>query len=115
VTIDDFEDLLTEKDVIKKFKLKLTSLQQARHHKRWPLKYLKIGRLVRYRASDIRAFLEAATQSGLEPEAPAPRKRSAQAAPLIDPELVRIAQTKLPRTRKRPKAKRGQRLLPAAR
>jgi hypothetical protein len=110
MTIEDFEQLLTEKDVIKKFKLKKTSLQQARFHKRWPLRYLKIGRLVRYRASDIRAFLEAATRSGLEPDAPAPRKRSP-----LDPEFVRVAQTKLPRTRKKPKAKRGPRLLPVGR
>ena len=74
MTIDDFEQLLTEKDVIKQFKLRKTSLQQARHHKRLPLKFIKIGRLVRYRPSDVRAFLEAATRSGLEPDAPAPRK-----------------------------------------
>lgn len=79
MTIEDFEQLLTEKDVIKKFKLRPTSLQQARHHKRWPLRYLKIGRLVRYRASDIREFLEASTKSGLEPDSPPPRKRKPKA------------------------------------
>ncbi|MFZ3332634.1 MAG: helix-turn-helix domain-containing protein [Candidatus Acidiferrales bacterium] len=92
MTSEDFEQLLTEKDVIRKFKLKRTTLQQVRHHKRWPLRYLKIGRLVRYRESDIRAFLEASTKSGLEPEAPPPRKRTPKSA-----------------------AKRGHRLLPAAR
>jgi hypothetical protein len=81
VTIEQFEELLTESDVAAQFKIPKVTLQQSRHHKRWPLKYIKLGRLVRYRASDVRAFLEARTRCGIHPAAPPPRKRKPKALP----------------------------------
>jgi len=79
MTVAEFEELFTESDISKQFKIPETTLQKARHHRRWPLKYIKVGRLVRYRASDVRAFLAARTHSGVEPAPPKPRKRKPKA------------------------------------
>jgi excisionase family DNA binding protein len=45
--------------------VKPTTLQIWRCTKRYPLPYVKVGRLVRYRQSDLDAFLTSRTQGGV--------------------------------------------------
>lgn len=44
--------------------VKPTTLQVWRCTKRYPLPFVKVGRLVRYRQSDLDAFLRSRTQGG---------------------------------------------------
>jgi excisionase family DNA binding protein len=46
--------------------VKPTTLQVWRSTKRYPLPFVKVGRLVRYRQSDLDAFLRARTQGAPE-------------------------------------------------
>jgi predicted site-specific integrase-resolvase len=48
--------LLTPQDVSNRLGVSITTLATWRCTKRYPLAYLKIGRLVRYRAGDVEAF-----------------------------------------------------------
>lgn len=45
--------------------VKPTTLQVWRCTKRYPLPFVKVGRLVRYRQSDLDAFLRSRTQGGV--------------------------------------------------
>lgn len=51
------DPLLTEVQAAKLLGVKPASLQVWRSTKRYPLSYIKVGRLVRYRLSAIKAFL----------------------------------------------------------
>jgi hypothetical protein len=75
MSVEQFEELLTEQDVSKQFKIPAVTLQQARHYERWGLKFIKIGKLVRYRRKDVLDFLAAQTRTGTHPAPPRPRKR----------------------------------------
>lgn len=56
--------LLCEADAAKHLGVKPTTLQVWRCTKRYPLQFVKVGRLVRYRQSDLDAFLVARTHTG---------------------------------------------------
>lgn len=55
------DPLLTEAEAAHAIGVKPQTLQVWRSTKRYPLEYVKSGRLVRYRASAVRRFLEART------------------------------------------------------
>ena len=48
--------LLTPQDVATRLGISITTLATWRCTKRYPLAYLKVGRLVRYRIGDVEAF-----------------------------------------------------------
>ena len=48
--------LMTPQDVANRLGVSITTLATWRCTKRYPLTYVKIGRLVRYRATDVEAF-----------------------------------------------------------
>lgn len=58
--------LLTETQAAELLGLTVGTLQVWRCTKRYNLAYIKVGRLVRYRHSDLLAFLEARTHNKLE-------------------------------------------------
>lgn len=49
-------NLLTPQDVANRLGVSITTLATWRCTKRYPLAYLKVGRLVRYRIGDVEAF-----------------------------------------------------------
>jgi len=51
------------------------TLAQWRHHKRYPLKYIRVGRKIAYRVRDLEQFLDSRTQSGVEDVAPVKARR----------------------------------------
>lgn len=55
------DPLLTEIEAAAKLGIKPETLQNWRSTKRYPLAYLKIGRSVRYRNSDLDRFLASRT------------------------------------------------------
>jgi Helix-turn-helix domain len=63
---DDF--LLLPQKAAEILKVKETTLTTWRSTKRQPLRYLKIGHLIRYRKSDVDAFLDFCSQGGLADE-----------------------------------------------
>ena len=50
------QNLLTPQDVADRLGVSTTTLATWRCTKRYPLTYVKVGRLVRYRADDVDAF-----------------------------------------------------------
>lgn len=59
-------ELITEEAAAVLLGVKPGTLQVWRCTKRYPLTYVKVGRLVRYRRGDLQAFLEARTVGGAE-------------------------------------------------
>jgi excisionase family DNA binding protein len=57
----NLETLLTTKQVAVILGVSPGSLNVWRATKRYPLSYVKVGRAVRYRESDVRAFLQSRT------------------------------------------------------
>ncbi len=57
-------ELKTEEFASEYLDVKRGTLQVWRCTKRYPLPYVKVGRLVRYRMSDLEAFLQARTMGG---------------------------------------------------
>ena len=55
----DIDDLKTEHEAARILGLSVRTLQQKRVHGSEDLPYVKLGRSVRYRASDLVAFVEA--------------------------------------------------------
>lgn len=53
------ETLMRPEEVATALKVEVETLNVWRCTKRYPLPYVKIGRCVRYRASDVQAFIEA--------------------------------------------------------
>jgi Helix-turn-helix domain len=62
------DPLLLPKSAAEILKVETTTLATWRSKKRWPLPYLKIGKLIRYRKSDVDAFLDFCSRGGLEDE-----------------------------------------------
>jgi predicted site-specific integrase-resolvase len=60
--------LLTPQDVADRLGVSITTLATWRCTKRYPLAYLKVGRLVRYRMGDVEAFEMARLQGGIANE-----------------------------------------------
>lgn len=58
------DPLLDEKAAAEILGVKPASLQVWRSTRRYPLEYIKVGRLVRYRLSAIEAFLQARVVQG---------------------------------------------------
>jgi excisionase family DNA binding protein len=52
------DPLLTDQQAAELLGVKPTTLQVWRVNKRYPLPYVKVGRLVRYRLSALQAFLK---------------------------------------------------------
>ena len=50
------QNLLTPQDVANRLGVSTTTLSTWRCTKRYPLPYVKVGRLVRYRLGDVEAF-----------------------------------------------------------
>jgi predicted DNA-binding transcriptional regulator AlpA len=63
-------DLLTDAQTTARLGLADGTLAVWRSRKRYPLPYVKLGRLVRYRARDVEDFLAARTHSGNGDERP---------------------------------------------
>lgn len=61
--------LLTETETAKQISVAPATLQQWRHHHRYSLPFVKVGRLVRYKQSDIDGWLASRTQTSIEPRA----------------------------------------------
>jgi len=49
--------LLTPTEAAARLRVSVGTLAQWRHHKRYSLRYLKIGRAVRYLESEVKAFI----------------------------------------------------------
>jgi predicted DNA-binding transcriptional regulator AlpA len=62
------DPLLLPKMTAEMLGVKETTLTTWRSKKRYPLRFLKIGKLIRYRKSDVDAFLDFCSQGGLEDE-----------------------------------------------
>lgn len=60
------QELITEEAAAVVLGVKPGTLQVWRCTKRYPLTYVKVGRLVRYRRADLQAFLQARTMGGAE-------------------------------------------------
>ena len=58
------DPLLCEADAAEFLQVKQATLQVWRSTKRYPLPFIKVGRLVRYRQSALAAFLQSRTQGG---------------------------------------------------
>lgn len=56
--------LLTAKEVAEMLGVTVNTLAAWRHNKRYPLKYVKSGWLVRYRKEDVEAFINNQTHDG---------------------------------------------------
>jgi len=56
--IAGIEKLLTPEQVAEIFGIKVETLNQWRHKKRYDLNFVKIGRCVRYRRSDVEDFIK---------------------------------------------------------
>jgi excisionase family DNA binding protein len=54
----DLPQLLIPKEVSALLRVSEGTLAQWRHHKRYALPFVKIGRAVRYRPEDVAAFME---------------------------------------------------------
>lgn len=61
-TLSNHDPLRTEAEAAEALGVKATTLQIWRCTKRYPLPYIKVGRLVRYRQSALDAFLASRTQ-----------------------------------------------------
>lgn len=62
--VNQESELKTEEFASGYLNVKRGTLQVWRCTKRYPLPYVKVGRLVRYRMSDLEAFLQARTMGG---------------------------------------------------
>jgi hypothetical protein len=56
--LDNSDPLLTETQAAAFIEIRPGTLSVWRSTKRYPLAFVKVGRAVRYRQSDLRAFLE---------------------------------------------------------
>jgi excisionase family DNA binding protein len=72
-------ELLNTDQVAQMLQVTAGTLMVWRCTKKYPLRFVKIGRNVRYRASDVEEFLRARTMSGVPAEIPS-RARHGRAA-----------------------------------
>lgn len=61
VQLDKNDELLTEQEVALELKVSKGTLAVWRCTKRYPLPYIKVGRLVRYQRSGLNSFVSART------------------------------------------------------
>jgi len=61
MNLNDDDTLLTEAETANQLNTKSETLAVWRSTKRYPLPYIKIGRSVRYRQGDVRAFIKSRT------------------------------------------------------
>ena len=61
-------ELLTEAQAAEKLNVTCGTLSVWRATRRYPLKYVRVGRKIRYRVSDIEEFLEIRTMPGDGPQ-----------------------------------------------
>jgi excisionase family DNA binding protein len=76
-------ELLDSREAARQLNVTEGTLAVWRATKRYPLRYVKIGRKIRYRPADLEAFLEARTHSGVsdsEVRTKCRRSRSRKAA-----------------------------------
>ena len=59
----EFPKLLTPKEVAKKLSISEGTLAQWRFHRRYPLRYVKLGGHIRYYEPDLLAFIEKQTRA----------------------------------------------------
>ena len=62
--VDPTDEIILPKDAAKMLLVEETTLATWRSTNRYPLRYLKIGHLVRYRKSDVLAFLNFGARGG---------------------------------------------------
>lgn len=63
MTVDKSLNLLTPQEVAEHLGVTPETLNTWRATKRYPLVYIKIGRLVRYKWEDVLSFIESRTQA----------------------------------------------------
>jgi excisionase family DNA binding protein len=68
-------DLLTVKQAAHMLQVSTGTLDVWRCTKRYPLRFVKVGRSVRYRAADLEEFLNRRTESGISEPAVSRAKR----------------------------------------
>lgn len=56
----DLPVLLTPKETAAALRVSENTLAQWRFHKRVPLEYIRVGRAIRYRLEDVRAYVSSA-------------------------------------------------------
>src|ERR1700745_1098163 len=61
--------LLTETETAKQISVAPATLQQWRHHHRYSLPFIRVGRLIRYRQIDVDNWLASRTVTASEPRA----------------------------------------------
>lgn len=71
-------DLLTVKQAAQVLQVSAGTLDVWRSTKRYPLRFVKVGRSVRYRTADLEEFLNRRTESGVS-EPPVSRRRGLKA------------------------------------
>jgi predicted DNA-binding transcriptional regulator AlpA len=71
-------ELLNTEQAAKILQVTPATLMVWRSTKRYPLKFVRVGRNVRYRSSDLEAFLDARTQSGLAAQPTSGSRRRAR-------------------------------------
>jgi excisionase family DNA binding protein len=74
-------DLLSTEEAARQLGVTPGTLTVWRATRRYPLRFIKVGRKVRYRASDLEDFLEARTQSGTVEPQQDDRRRHGRASP----------------------------------
>ncbi len=67
MTLTPSTNLIDETEAAKILCVAPGTLRQWRHHKRYPLPYRKIGRLVKYDRAEVEAFIASGRQSGQVP------------------------------------------------
>ncbi|MHB0955906.1 MAG: helix-turn-helix transcriptional regulator [Pirellulaceae bacterium] len=65
VTLDSPDQLIDAEETSSILSVTTGTLAVWRSEKRYDLPYIKVGRRVRYRLSDVRAWLESRTQAGV--------------------------------------------------
>jgi predicted DNA-binding transcriptional regulator AlpA len=63
------QQLLSEIETAKQISVSPLTLQQWRHHKRYGLPFVRVGRLIRYRQIDIDNWVASRTVAASEPRA----------------------------------------------
>jgi hypothetical protein len=71
-------ELLTPAETAKKLHTTYGTLAVARCHRRWPLRFVRVGRKIFYKAEDVQAFIEAQTDAGDGPRPARKRKGGAR-------------------------------------
>ena len=68
IDIPTYDPLLPQKDTAAMLGVEESTLVGWRYHKRYNLPYIKIGKLIRYRKSDVLAFIDFCAHGGIDDE-----------------------------------------------